>query len=293
MGNSSYSVSDRAVRTMSCGYDSLPSEKIFKQRNINNAMNPNGIKIREARDSKEHPNSVPIILGLDVTGSMETVPHFLVKEGLPKMMGKIIQAGIPDPQVLFLGIGDHEEDSSPLQVGQFESGDELLDKWLTDLWLEGGGGGNEGESYLLAWYFAAKHTSIDSFDKRKKKGYVFTIGDEPTLKRVPAKTLKALMGDGQYGDMNAADLLEKASERYHVFHLHITQTFAGERQETIDGWKQLLQDNLIIVKDRNDVAKTIADIVLKTESKNGSKVAKPAVGETKEEDVEGEDEDML
>ena len=28
-------------------------------------------------------------------------------------------------------------------------------------------------------YFAAMHTKIDSFIKRGKKGYLFTIGDEP------------------------------------------------------------------------------------------------------------------
>ena len=69
-------------------------------------------------------------------------------------MDKIIQSGIKDPQVLFLAIGDHECDTSPLQVGQFESSDELLEHWLTHVWLEGGGGGNRGESYALAWHFA-------------------------------------------------------------------------------------------------------------------------------------------
>ncbi|STD12570.1 hypothetical protein [Chryseobacterium carnipullorum] len=39
-------------------------------------------------------------------------------------MGGIIQGGVPDPALLFLGIGDHECDAYSLQVGQFESGDE-------------------------------------------------------------------------------------------------------------------------------------------------------------------------
>jgi hypothetical protein len=154
MGHGGYSSDDRYTRAVSSGFYKKSTREIFKQRNINNGMNPHGVTLRESRDSDEHPNSVPIIIALDETGSMGTVPHFLVKDGLPNMMDKIIKAGVADPQVLFLGIGDHECDEAPLQVGQFESSDELLDKWLTDIYLEGRGGGNYGESYLLAWFFA-------------------------------------------------------------------------------------------------------------------------------------------
>ncbi|MBF0469315.1 MAG: hypothetical protein HQK61_10610 [Desulfamplus sp.] len=264
MGMGAYSLSSRATRSQAMGYDTKSVHEIFSQRSINNAMNPYGVRLRESRDSKEHPDSVSIILALDVTGSMGSIPHHLVKEGLPKIMGNIIQSGTRDPQLLFLAIGDHECDQSPLQVGQFESNDELLDKWLTDVYLEGGGGGNTGESYLLAWYFAAFHTSIDCFEKRKKKGFLFTIGDEPTLPDIPARALKNIMGDGQYETCHAATLLDKARESYHVFHLHIRQTYAGSVQETIDGWKQLMGDHLIILDRHEKVSRIIPEIVART-----------------------------
>src|SRR5690606_5631209 len=101
--------------------------------------------------------------------------------------------------VLFLAIGDHETDSAPLQVGQFESGDAELDLWLTRTWLEGKGGANSGESYLLAWYFASKFTKLDSLDKRGQKGFLFTIGDEPGLSILPKRAINEIMNDG---DMN-------------------------------------------------------------------------------------------
>jgi hypothetical protein len=226
-------------------------------------MNPNGINLRESCDSKEHPNSLAISIALDLTGSMGSVPLALVKDGLPKLVSGIIQNGQPDPQVLFLGVGDHECDNSPLQVGQFESSDELLDKWLTDVYLEGGGGGNAGESYLLAWYFAGYHTKLDCFNKRKQKGFLFTIGDEPTLKKLPKHNLTEIMGDGQYEDFTAAKLLEKARETWNVYHLHIKETSAGGRQETINGWKQLLGQNLIVIENHEEVADVIKDIVVK------------------------------
>jgi hypothetical protein len=265
MGGGSYSFVSRSAREDDLGYKTKSTQEIFKQRSINNAMNPNGVVVRESRDSKEHPNTVSVILALDVTGSMGTIPHFLVKEGLPNIMDNIIDSGINDPQLLFLAIGDHECDSSPLQVAQFESSDELLDKWLTDVYLEGGGGGNEGESYLLAWYFAGFHTSIDCFEKRGQKGFLFTIGDEPTLKSVPKRSLQHIMGDGQYGDFSADMLLEKAREKYHCFHLHIKQTGAGGRQETMNGWKQLMGDGLIIVDNKNDVSRIISETIIKTQ----------------------------
>lgn len=258
-----YSLDERSTRSEKLGYKTKSVNEIFSQRSINDAMSPHGIMDRESRDSEEHPNTVSIVLALDVTGSMGSIPHHLVQEGLPHIMGKIIQSGIKDPQLLFLAIGDHECDRSPLQVGQFESSDELLDKWLTDVYLEGGGGANDGESYLLAWYFAGLHTSLDCFDKRQKKGYLFTIGDEPTLPDIPIRALEKIMGKGQYKNYHASVLLDKARELYHVYHLHIKQTAAGREQRTMDGWKQLMGDNLIIVDRHEDISKIIPQIVSK------------------------------
>jgi hypothetical protein len=255
------------MRSKKMGYDSKPAREIFKQRNINNAMSPYGVDLRESRDSSDHPNSIPIILALDVTGSMGTIPHFLVKNGLPDMMNKIIKAGVADPQVLFMGIGDHEWDQAPLQIGQFESSDELLDKWLTDLWIEGGGGGNLGESYLLAWLFASRYTQTDHAEKRGKKGILFTIGDEPTLNSIPASVQKQIMGNGQYSEASAAELLDAAREHYEVFHLHLLQGSAGKRSK--DGWIQLMGDNVIFIQRKEDVAQIIADKVLEVVSAQG------------------------
>jgi len=256
MGGGAYSTTDSARR--SNFYDGKSTNEIFQQRSINNAMSPFNLRIRESRDSIEHPDSIAIILALDVTGSMGSIPDHLVKEGLNTLMGKILDNGVQDPQVLFLGIGDHECDSAPLQVAQFESSDELLDKWLKDVYLECGGGRNGGESYLLAWYLAAYHTSIDCFEKRKRKGYLFTIGDEPTLREIPRDKLKSLMGDGQYENFSAQVLLGKAREKYNVFHFHVRETSSGSRKDVMDGWKQIMQDDCIIVDSYRDIPGEIA-----------------------------------
>ena len=91
MGYGGYSMHSRSLRSEELGYTTKSAREIFKSKSINNAMNPNGIVIRESRDSEEHPNSVPIIIALDVTGSMGSVPHHLVKQGRPTMMESIMK----------------------------------------------------------------------------------------------------------------------------------------------------------------------------------------------------------
>jgi len=283
MGGGLYCSSVRSARADAYGYATKSAGQIFTNREITSKMNPSGILLRESRDCKEHPNSVPIIVALDVTGSMGTVPHHLVKTGLPTMMEGILQAGIPDPQVLFLAIGDHECDRSPLQVGQFESNDEMLDTWLTDVYIEGGGGGNSGESYLLAWFFADKYVETDMNDKRKNKGFLFTIGDEPTLKELPARSQKAIMGDGQYSDETAASLLERAKQKFNVYHIHIRETGAGAKQSTMDGWSELIGDNLVVVQSKDLVPDIIAQIVAKNTNVKATVLSTTGQSSKKEE----------
>jgi hypothetical protein len=152
MGSSTYSYSDRSSRAKSSGYYDKPASDVFtqsKKREIHESMDPKKITLRECRDSEAHPFTVPIVLTLDVTGSMHDIPKDLIKDGLPSMMSSMIQNGVKDASLLFLAVGDHECDKAPLQVGQFESGDSELDLWLTRTWLEGGGGANAGRFQYL------------------------------------------------------------------------------------------------------------------------------------------------
>lgn len=264
MGYSSYSNSDRTLRSKALDYATAPRNEIFTQQKEHKAhkdMLPKDVEFREARDSTEHPNTVPIQFYLDVTGSMGNIPHQLVKDGLPKLISNLTQRGVPDIALMFGAIGDHECDNYPLQVAQFESGDAELDMWLTRTYLECGGGANSGESYALAWYFAANHVKTDATDKRGKKGFVFTVGDEPYLNNYPASAIKAIMGDSctAQNTLSATELYAAACETNHVFHLNIQH---GYRNRADDSWKQLMGDNLIEVQDYNDLPNIISELIL-------------------------------
>ncbi|HCN49853.1 MAG TPA: hypothetical protein DIT10_12300 [Chryseobacterium sp.] len=261
MGGTRYDIDARYDRASKAGYRTKSAGEIFTQnakRMAHESMNPYGVSFRESRDSEVHPHSVPIILGLDVTGSMGHIPHELIREGLPKLMGGIIQGGVPDPALLFLGIGDHECDGYPLQIGQFESGDEELDMWLTRTYIESGGGGNAGESYLLAWYFAAFHTRTDAFEKRKQKGLLFTVGDEPCLKTLPASAIREIMGTGQQ-TYTHHELLEEARKKYEVYHISVLHSDQAIRADK--GWKELLGQNCISIEDYREIPNVIKNII--------------------------------
>jgi hypothetical protein len=255
MGGGFYSF-DRAC-ARSASYKTQSREQIFSNRAIDPLMVIKG-KIRESCDSDEHPNSYPIIIGLDVTGSMGQVPENLIKEAFPEIMKTIQEKGVEHAQICFLGIGDHYSDDAPIQVGQFETSDELTEKWLKAIYIEGGGGGNNGESYLLAWYFAAYHTKIDSFEKRGIKGTLITIGDEPCHKSLNKNACKQLFGSGE-SEVTASELLEDAKKKWDVYHINV-KDWTSDRYESPRKWRDLISDDHFALSESMH-SKEIGDIL--------------------------------
>lgn len=267
MGSGSYSYSSAYARSSARASfaasvsDTVFREKTFKQRSLDSEMNIYG-KVRESRDSEEHPNSFPIIIALDTTGSMGRIPQELITGAFPEVMKNIIDAGIPDPQVCFIGVGDTYYDNAPIQCGQFESSDELMEKWLQKVYLEGGGGGNTGESYNLAWYFANYHTVTDAWEKRQQKGVIITIGDEPCLKEIPKNDIKHLFGDSVQSGKTSSQLLNEVKDKWEVFHIHMGDE--SYYSSVIAKWQELVgEDNMFVLKRQNsNIISVISSIIL-------------------------------
>jgi len=259
MGSSSWS--NDAYSHLKKDYTTKTTAQIFTSTNLDSDMSPKNAKFRESRDSDAHPESLAVAVFLDVTGSMGDIPEILVREKLGSLMTTLISHGVPDAHVMFGGIGDHISDRSPLQVGQYEAGTEELNKWLTKIYLEGGGGGQNMESYSLAWLFAGRHTSIDCFEKRGEKGFLFTIGDEKTHPELDKETLKDLLGYEFGEDIKAEQLLSEAQRMYHVFHLHMHQTPTGKTDSIVQFWKKTLGERCIVVEDYSNLAEIIASTV--------------------------------
>lgn len=265
MGYSSWS--NDAYRTLRTSYTSKSTDDIFiqnKKRNMSSQMDPNGLTVRESRDSEQHPNSLAIMFFLDETGSMRRIPETIAREKLGQLMETLISKGIHDAHVLFAGLGDQFSDRCPVQVGQFEAGTEELTKWLTEIYLEGNGGGDWHESYLYAWLIAARHTAIDCFEKRNQKGFLFTVGDEASHSSIPADKLKEIMGYDEASDVTDQQLLNEAKEKYHVFHIHVQEGSYPNDTKILNYWRNLLGENLIVLENHNDICNVIADKISQT-----------------------------
>jgi hypothetical protein len=267
MGGGNYDrQAHEAIRT---ARQDLPTEVIFKSRSLQPEMDPKGVRVRESRDSAAHPDSNAIMFFVDETGSMDHIPTYLAtdKKGLTTFMGILTEGEIiPHPQVFFGAIGDAishgGSEESPLQVGQFESEAGLMDKWLTAIHLERKGGGNGGESYDLAFYFAARHTAMDCWEKRGRKGYLFVTGDDHLFPTVSARAVKTRIGTDLRKDIPSEEIVAEASKTFHAFFLIPDRDRAMhcERQ-----WRDVMGDHVIVMESHEDTSYVAAMLIGLTE----------------------------
>ena len=234
--------------------------QFYDARSIDKALDPKGVKIRECRDSEEHPNTIPIILGLDVTGSMGSACAAVARQ-LDKIITSLY-ADVKDVEFMVMGIGDFVYDRAPLQVSQFESDVRICDQ-LGKIWFERGGGGNAFESYTAAWYFALNHTELDCWG-RGKKGIIITLGDEPLNPYLPGKEFDRILGYGSQ-DIDTDDLYRQVTEKFDVYHIIITDPqSSGLRylERSKKSWGKVLDGQHLFVNTSDDLPEVIHDIVL-------------------------------
>jgi hypothetical protein len=252
-----------AYRSFAASTDGKKTEEIYSSREVHEKLNPKGVKIRESRDSVDNPNSTPLIVALDVTGSMGMLADVIAREGLGVLFtGVLDRKPISDPHVMFMAIGDANYDRAPLQVSQFEADNRIVEQ-LTQIYLEHGGGGNTFESYNLAWYFAAFHTEHDSIIKRGKRGYLFTVGDEQAPQRLTLDQIKRFIGDTPQSELSALEMLQMAQRTYDMFHIIIEEGDYARQHlaEVTSSWQELLGQRAILLADYKKLAETIVSAI--------------------------------
>ena len=150
------------------------NQEMFKARTIDPALNPKNV-IRECCDSEEHPNTLPVILAVDVTGSMGDAAVEIAKK-LNVIMTKLYK-DVKDVEFMIMGIGDLAYDDCPIQVSQFES-DIRIAEQLDKIYFEFGGGGNSFELSLL-WVMSSLihifHIRVEGMDYQRLQAIIFSL----------------------------------------------------------------------------------------------------------------------
>lgn len=258
---------DLSTRSVSGSYS---AQEMFTSWHLADELDPKG-KIRECRNSADHPHTKPVILALDVTGSMGNASVEVAKR-LNNIMEDLYK-NVDDVEFMMMGIGDLDYDAAPIQASQFES-DIRIASQLDKLYFEGGGGGNSFESYTAAWYFGLYHTDLDCL-KDGRKGTIITLGDEPLNPYLPGDILvRKLGGAVKQNETNTKSLYELAAKKFNIYHICIEDNATSYRyykdrifdSTNPNSWLSVLGGDNICVSTIEALPQTISKLVQRSNS---------------------------
>ncbi len=236
MGGSSYDRSyaeetrreNREQRREAFRHTALMNERPVEERGCHSSLNAFGM-IRECVASLANPAPDPVVIAMDVTRSRGEDAR-KTYEAVPGLIGQL-KSGLclPQPQVLFMAVGDAFVDKASIQVGQFESGNEMDDN-LTNFFLEKGGGGTGEESYELAAFMGARRMKLHATERRKK-GHWFFVGDEKPYDKVDKGQVQRLLGVELDRDIPTEKIFKELQEKFHVYLIMPAQTWEQRRSD--------------------------------------------------------------
>lgn len=284
MGSGSFSASSYSMYNTSRGKlmdvdtGRIASGQEFVARKIDSDLDPRNFKVRECANSEEHPNTIPVILALDVTGSMGKA-CMETAQALGVIITNLYKK-YKDIEFCVMGIGDLAYDRSPIQMSQFES-DVRIAEALDKIYMEHGGGGNDYESYTAAWYMGLHRTKLDCFDKQGRKGIIITMGDETLNPYLPASRLNDAIDDSCQSNIETKALFEQASKKFDIFHIGIneTYTYRSLEDEIKESFIPVLGQRFK-VSNINQLAQTIEQCI--TESIEGTGVEEKSESQVNE-----------
>jgi hypothetical protein len=175
---------------------SAPNEKIIDPKKIISTQSKN-----------------PVIVAIDVTGSMATWP-FEIFDRLPLLFNTLAQYR-PDVEICFAAIGDAGVDRWPLQVTSFASGYDL-EQLLGSLYGEGGGG-DAPESYGLFAHWVNTHVQIPNAEEPP---FLIVFGDINMHAKISRDQIKHYLGDEAQG---------------------VAGWFQGNSLDSIEAWQKTAQ----------------------------------------------------
>lgn len=238
------------------------SEEAQVNRRVHPSLDPGRInkkpfKKLESRDSEEHPESNAVLLCFDVTGSnYENAVQAQQKlGGLMDMLNKYLV----DPQLAIAANDDFKAGQRErcVQISDFES-DNRVDNHIKNTILVRDGGGNNGESYDLVLYAAARKTILDCVEKRGKKGYLFFYADEPFMDEVDKDEVSYVYGDTIERSIPIKQIIEEAEKLYNIFIIWPENGYIEAREQ----YKKLFgKERVLTLQDPSMICELVGSVI--------------------------------
>ncbi|MDQ7821212.1 MAG: hypothetical protein RDV48_00320 [Candidatus Eremiobacteraeota bacterium] len=249
MGGSCY---DRdVISTSSNRAFSDISDTVISRSGVDDDLLP---KYPGARKCREidcfHKN--PIVCIFDVTGSMGDWSK-TIYDKLPLFFGEVEKQGyLTDPAISFAAVGDAYTDRAPIQVCNFSQSREL-DDYLSRVFLEAGGGGQNMESYELMAYYYLHHCILS----KPELSFLFITGDEGFYPHIEPSQVKNLFGDS-IEKLESRKVFEQLRNKFNVFLIHKRYEYDGMEGKILKQWKDVLGERILMLND----PKAIIDVML-------------------------------
>jgi len=167
----------------------------------------------------------PIIIGIDVTGSMSSWPAEIF-DRLP-LLYQTLAKYRPDAEFSFCAIGDAYCDNYPLQVNAFSKDINELEASIKALGAEGGGGGQTSETYELFGNFMLEHCNTP----KATSPFLLIYGDEKFYDTVNPDQVKHFIGDDMQDALNSKDMWGQLMQKFNVYFLQKSYGY-GESSTT-------------------------------------------------------------
>lgn len=160
----------------------------------------------------ETDSTCPLVILCDVTGSMGEWPAtifsklpYLEHEARTEYLGE-------DVEICFGAIGDAYSDKFPVQMRPFAKGVDLKTS-LEGLVVEGGGGGQETESYELAAFYCARNIDMP----KAIKPVLIMIGDEAPYDFVDKAQAEGITYGTLTGRLSVKDVFAELQRKFSVY----------------------------------------------------------------------------
>ncbi len=217
-GKYAYSPAASTVRSASAERAKAAGPRTYDRRS-----GPNE-KIVDPKKTISTQSANPMIVAIDVTGSMSTWPAEIF-DRLPLLFNTLSQYR-PDVEICFAAIGDAHVDRWPLQVTSFASGFDL-EQLLGALYGEGGGG-DAPESYGLFAHWVDTHVEVPN---AQEPPFLIVFGDINMHAKMKASQIEHYLGDRVKGDVDSIQAWKKVSQKWNTWFLRRP---GGKRGDAID-----------------------------------------------------------